>query len=533
MRGRVDRSDGPDAPVPVAGERPGRPVTWVRRHNTVLVAVAALVTPVAYLLFVAHFSTDSFFGDDWSVVLFVHPALHGHLSISQLWSQYNESRLLVGNAVDVAFGSLDHLDLRSVIVFSACLFVASYALLLAMARRYLGRLTPLPVLTVGLVWFSLADVQNALWAFQLSWYLTVFFLMATLACLTLPMGRRPLWLALALAASVGSSLSTVQGFVIWPLGLVCILWGSERARSATSTGTDRHRLRREAVVWGVAAVATVLVYLPGYDVSNNGCVPSSSCSATIALHHPVTAVRFLLALIGSVVPGGIVFAGVIDQVKDSARFELVGGVLLGAALFVLVQSWRHRSTTERFPLPLFLIGFSVLFDLTITAGRSGAGPAGAADSNRYVMANLILLSGIVLYGWAHIPPRRAVGGPSSRRTVWTWAALAALFLLVIAQVVVATGFGLTYARDVQNGMVQYARYSVNLDRYPPSERGCELGQVLFLQAGALPSYPAKLHGAVVDRLGEFQSGPDRDYRRLGPPPVSPACTRPVPGPSPP
>jgi len=126
--------------------------SWVTRYNTILTCVAALVGPAVYLFFVDHYAVNSFFGDDWSVAPLVHEALHGHLSVSQLWSQYNESRLFVGNSIDVLFGYLDRLDLRSVVFFSAALFITSYALLLGLLYRYLGsRLTPIPVLVVGVV----------------------------------------------------------------------------------------------------------------------------------------------------------------------------------------------------------------------------------------------------------------------------------------------------------------------------------------------------------------------------------------------
>ena len=114
--------------------------------------------------------------DDWSVVPLVHAALHGHLALSQLWHQYYESRLVVGNLIEILFGFTNQLDERAILFFGAAVFIASYLCLLALVRKYLPRrLTPIPVLVVGVVWFSVADVANALYAFQVTWYLTVFF----------------------------------------------------------------------------------------------------------------------------------------------------------------------------------------------------------------------------------------------------------------------------------------------------------------------------------------------------------------------
>lgn len=204
-----------------SGDTTRRLGSWVNRHNAIITAAAAAVTPILYLLFVNHYAVDALFADDWTVVPLAHAAIDGHLALSQLWGQYNESRLFVGNMVDAFFAITDRYDVRSLIFLSAVLFIATYVLLLALFWKYLGnRLTPVPVLAIGIIWFSLADIQNSLWAFQVSWYLTLFFLVAMMFALLVPEGHRTLWLAVALIAALAASLSTIQGFLGWPLGAI-------------------------------------------------------------------------------------------------------------------------------------------------------------------------------------------------------------------------------------------------------------------------------------------------------------------------
>ena len=216
----------------------------------------------------------------------------------------------------------------------------------------------------------------------------------------------------------------------------------------------------ETALWFGAMIITVVLYFPGYGFSNDGCHTVSDCSPSIALHNPLTILGFFFALIGNVVPGGIYFGGVFHLVHNAARFEVVGVALFAAAVFILVQSWRHRASTERFPLPLLLIGFALLFDVTVSLGRGLMGPFGAANSNRYVMANLILLTGIVMYALAHIPHRlRAANAPWRRRCAWL--ALCALALFLVVQVTEATGFGLTNGRATNQSLTGGARLEVN------------------------------------------------------------------------
>ena len=49
---------------------------------------------------------------------------------------------------------------------------------------------------------------------------------------------------------------------------------------------------------------TTAVYLPGYHLS--GCVAATpgECSTSFVVHHPVLSFRFLLVMMGNVVPGG-------------------------------------------------------------------------------------------------------------------------------------------------------------------------------------------------------------------------------------
>ena len=411
MRSLIRGDDDRGLVMPLQSHRPGparslhRPVRadgdgnagrklfrWTARHNTLLTIVAAALVPILYLVFIGTYAVNSLQADDWSLVPLVHAALHGGLSPGQLWLQYNESRLLVGNLIDVLFGFTNRLDARAIIFFSAAVSIASYVCLLMLARKYLPtRLTPITVIIIAVLWFSLAEIQNILWAFQVSWYLTVFFFVAMLYALFVPERRRVLWFAAAVLLAVASSLSTVQGFISWPIGAICILWPGPLRRG-----------RGEIAIWFGTMLGTAAAYLPGYRFNQgNTCLVPPRCTTSFELHHPLTAASFFFALIGNVIPGSI--AGFSAHLAAPARFVVVGLAIFAGALFVLVQSWRHRATGESLPLPALLIVFGLLFDLTIAVGRSGSGIAEAVSFNRYVMANLILLTGIVLYALAACP----------------------------------------------------------------------------------------------------------------------------------
>ncbi len=412
-----------------------------------------------YLLYVFHYSLNVPLADDWNVIPLVSSAIHHQLTLSKLWRQYGDTRLLVGYLFFVTFGVFDHLNEKSIILFSAGIFIATFVLLLFLFRSYLQRRpTFLSVLVLGIVWFSVADVQNSLWSFQLSWYFVVFFFVVMAYFLLVPGHRTILFFALGIAAAVLASLSEVQGFVAWPIGLICLLW----------VGPWGRRTYYESAIWVSAAVVTTAIYFHHFDLSGGSTVcvieggKKASCSLAFALLHPVQLARFLVVLVGNVVPagpGGFVGA-----------HELLGTGICIVAGFVVVQSIRERRVRTS-PLPVLLITFALLFDLMLALGRLGEGVVGAG-LDRYTMPNIILLFGIVVYVWAQVPNLRKIRKRINSRDRVKILGCATLLGLLIVQCVVATQFGITNGITMKADTVTVARVVVNLDRIP--ERGASL-----------------------------------------------------------
>ena len=137
------------------------------------------------------------------------------------------------------------------------------------------------------------------------------------------------------------------------------------------------------------------------------------------------------------------------------------------------------------------------------------------------MPNLILLTGIVIYAYGHIPPLHLPRAHQWRVRV-TWLTLIVLGIGLVAQVGVASEFGVTNASRLHDGLKYYDRFFVNLDRYPKQDRSCELGLVAYL----LPVSILRIQLAAEDKLGEFQPTLYRYYRSLGPPvALIPECSK--------
>ena len=139
---------------------------------------------VLYVTFVAAYGVNGLWFDDWGFVSLVHAAQTGHLSLGLLWAQHNENRMAIPYLVMLAIALPTHYNTKVVMILDAVLFVGTFGVWLAIVSSYCQRRVTLPLVAVcGVVWFSLADWQNALWGFQLAWYLILGALMLMLLLL--------------------------------------------------------------------------------------------------------------------------------------------------------------------------------------------------------------------------------------------------------------------------------------------------------------------------------------------------------------
>ena len=169
--------------------------------------LAAGVLSVAVVL-VMHFAVNIPSADEWSSVIpLVDSAVHGTLTLSELWTQhFNESHLLIPNAIFAAVGVFGSFNTRILILLSAivqgsdlgCPPCGVQGLLRTGPDDFPGGPSGRRVVRPG-------DIDNALWGFQIQLSLTQFFVILMLLCMFVSRGRQPWkeW-AFAAAMSVGS-----------------------------------------------------------------------------------------------------------------------------------------------------------------------------------------------------------------------------------------------------------------------------------------------------------------------------------------
>ena len=153
---------------------------------------------------------------------------------------------------------------------ASMLFGATALLIWAHKRR--SPATPLLFyVPVAFVMLSFAQSQNSLWGFQMAWYLVLLALAVSMVLLDRTDLDGPSSSLRLLRPSSGS-YSSIQGLLIWPIGLVLLY---HRRRPTWAFGS-----------WVAAGLVTVAVYLHNYHATN--------VSPTWALRHPLWSAKLFV-----------------------------------------------------------------------------------------------------------------------------------------------------------------------------------------------------------------------------------------------
>ena len=365
-----------------------RPASWLALWGPALVVVAVIL----------RYGVNVPYAEEWDFVLFFSSLERGTLRWIDLWAPHNEHRVPIPKLVMLLLAPLTRWNLRAEMLLSATLAFLSLLMLLALARPALEEARPWgrvwATFTMSLLVFSLAQVGNWLWGWQLTWFITVFSAILSVTLATWSLERERPWpyvLATALAAFV-CQWSLASGTVIWPMSALVLAFHPQRGRLLG--------------FWLAAALGSTLFYAMDYTR------PPGSPSLGVALAEPVLFVRYI----------GFYLAGPFG--RNAGIGLAVAAIFVGFAGIVARRHWRRPALF----VPWLAIGGFALANAMLTGlGRLGMG-VHQAQTTRYVTISLLLAAAVVPLGvvafsaapagrWS--PLRRPVGVVGAAvLTVW-------------------------------------------------------------------------------------------------------------------
>ncbi len=434
----------------------------------------------AYFWFIHQYSVNVVYADQFSDVALLDHWYRGTLTFSDLWASHGDHRILVPNLIVIALGQFTHLNVTSEEYLSGALLVMATGLFIATHRRRAPS-TPLIYYTpLTLLLFSFVQYQNTLWGFQMAWYLIT--LALALALFLLDRAALTGWIFVgAIAATVVGSFSSLQGLLIWPVGLLVLC--------------AHRRPSRFILIWIVCAVATVTLYFHRLN-------PTEYSNQTYVFTHPIEAFKFFFFLIGSVLG--------VERTDSPWPVILFGAIIMVIASLLLVR-YRWRSEQRSSLVGVALICYGILFAATVTQGRAWFA---LWAPSRYSTCGLLILAGCYLVALERPPARKRLAlrarATGERRSVnanaGIWVCLA---VVICAQVIFGTGHGLASAKSWSQGQKEVADIVVNADEATDP----------LLQSEVLRGSPLVTRQLVqamrVHRMSLFATGAVDYYSQIG------------------
>ncbi|MEO1351587.1 MAG: hypothetical protein AAFW84_22745 [Cyanobacteria bacterium J06635_15] len=315
------------------------------------------------------------------MVDFFHKAWFEDLTFEDLIAQHNEHRMLFPKLIFLALASISSWNIRLELFFSWALAVFTFIALCKIAdypsnllqKKSTGQSKD-AFYSVGwaevlssIFVFSLVQIQNWIWGFQIAWFLINF--SVVLAILTMTLFQRTgkiFYFVIASMACIMGSFSSAHGILSWISASPILLLSS------------RFKVRKRffyACIWLSLFVTCTLSYLADYQR------PASHPEANYVLLKPFVALDYYFNFLGGVF-------------GNTPTPPLVLGVIVFLlAIALTIHSLRLTADQRDSYLPWLSLGiFALLFALMTTVGRAGFGSHQALISRYTTVTSLLLVS---------------------------------------------------------------------------------------------------------------------------------------------
>jgi hypothetical protein len=399
----------------------------IRRSSFVVRLLLVALPPLLAAVYAARFKLGLPYYDSWALVPFLQKMLAGQLTWAELWQPHNEHRILLPRLVMLGLARLTGWDDGYEVAVNLALAGAAGLALLtqwrATARRMgwpvLGWLAAL----ISLLVFSLTQWENWVWGWQMVYYLHTAAAVGALLLLANWAGRWRRWLGAA-ALGLGATFSLAMGLLIWPVGLLLLLWPAPDAR--------RGRAWWAAGAWALLGVVVFAVYFAGYP-RLTGPGPLQ-----VLLGQPLAVAHYIFNYLGSPV--------------FSYDYAYVFGAL-GLVAWWAAAAWlvRRQWADPRPLLPYLGLGLYTQAGAAMVAVSRVQFGTHQAIASRYVTLSYpFWVSLVVLLYWVGAAQPAAARQPGwaflGRVRTWTTLALLGLtaFVLLSASVGAVLGYEWRY-----------------------------------------------------------------------------------------
>jgi hypothetical protein len=382
------------------------------------IAFIVLALPALWVGWLVYrYGVDTPWGDEWdSTRLLIEKMQAGTLGFGDFFAFHNEHRIFFPRVLTFALALVTHWNVRAelgLIWVLACVCSLNLWRVAQVTGWRNSRALHWLMLGTNVLLFSPMQWENLLWGFQIGFFLPLATITASLW--VSPSLRRPFNFLATMLLCLVSTFSIASGFASWFLTAPLLLLsnGKPRARAEKSWW----------VTWVAVGIVSIGCYFHGF------ARPAAHPVTTAAVEHPLRAIQFILAYLGTP------FSGAAPNPSSIAVGASAALCLLLAACVFYLWRWRRDRTLLAHSLPwVSLAGWALVNAVLTMVGRLGFGSI-AATLPRYVSFAIMLPIGLLFLVPLIFRHWREQSGISSNqsRIGWGLALLAAaLSLLVVS-----------------------------------------------------------------------------------------------------
>jgi len=346
------------------------------RARLLIIACLIILPAVLALFFIKKYAVNVSIWDDLQFVPLFDKLYTGHLSFGDLFAQHNEHRLFFPYLLMLLLGVITHHNTIVECYFSLFLLcLISYVFFRAHTRTFGTKVTALAAF-IPIVWliFSLRQSVNFIWGFQMQFFVLILFFL--LAIYLLATSSSLSWrFALSVASGVVCTFSMGNGLLVWPIGLILILW----IRQSQPRELRRSYLKM-AAIWCLVGIVAVMAYFIGYHDLNQ------HTQMQYLIQHPWSSLQYFLAALGSL---------------TYTPIYQIAAVVTGLLLFFLyiytgVTMVRQTKARPYTVLSLSLILFTLLSFVLMTVSRSFFLGTTDAVASRHATVTILGIVGLYM-----------------------------------------------------------------------------------------------------------------------------------------
>ncbi len=374
-------------------------------------AYVLILLPAALgFLYVHLYGVNVPYNDEWTLVPLFEKLSSGTLTVADLFAQHYEHRIFFPRIAMLLLGAITSFNTVATMYLIQTFLLVTLAVLLLAFRSSVSP-NPFFFVPVAFLVFSWGQSWNMLQGFQIQLVFVQTF--GVLAFWLLHISRSSRLGKLAFTGALGSAtvaaFSSAHGLVVWPVGLMQLLFLPIRL-------AERFLL---AGVWALVGLLEWIVYFLGYEHTDKTEVGH-------AMDHPWRSLKFFLTALG-----GSLFKQ--PDLAFSSGILLVFLVATGMVLVYKDGRWGECS----FWIAILSFSLLILTGTTLARGMSIEN----ASNPKYVTYSVP--APIAVYAML-------VGSIHTRREPFTRVALAGMLLaLIVSSVPLSYAWGVAEAKEIQ------------------------------------------------------------------------------------